>query len=255
MPTIELKGQSQLEAMRRAGQIVAELLERLQEAVAPGVTTGALDQMAGELILRLGGTPAFKGYRGFPGFICTSVNEEVVHGIPGRRVLQAGDLLSVDVGARVSGYYADAAITVPVGRVSPEAERLMAVTREALARGIAVAMPGRHLSDISHAVQAAVEAEGFSVVRDYVGHGIGASLHEPPQIPNYGAPGIGPVLKVGMVLALEPMVNAGGPEVEVLADGWTAVTKDRRLSAHYEHTVAITDQGPEILTECPKKKP
>ncbi len=250
---IELKSPSQLEAMRRAGRIVGELLARLQAAVAPGMTTGALDALAGETIAELGGLPAFKGYRGFPGYICTSVNDEVVHGIPGPRVLKAGDIIGLDVGARADGYYGDAAVTVPVGAVSDEARRLITVTRQALEAGIAMAVPGQRLSDISHAVQRVVEAAGFSVVREFVGHGIGTQLHEEPQVPNYGPPGTGPVLKAGMVLAIEPMVNAGRPEVEVLADGWTAVTRDRRFSAHFEHTVAITERGPEILTQCLKK--
>ncbi|OGX39404.1 MAG: type I methionyl aminopeptidase [Omnitrophica WOR_2 bacterium RIFCSPHIGHO2_02_FULL_68_15] len=252
---ISLKGPSELVSMRAAGRIVGVVLERLQAAAVPGVTTAALDALARDTIAELGGQPAFKGYRGFPGYICTSVNEEVVHGIPGPRVLKAGDLIGLDVGARVDGYYADAAISVPIGPVSDEARRLLAVTEQALAAGIAQASPGRRLSDISHAVQTTVEHAGFSVVREFVGHGIGVQLHEPPQIPNYGPAGTGPVLKPGMVLAIEPMVNAGRPEVEVLEDGWTAVTRDRRLSAHFEHTVAITEQGPEIVTGCPKKKP
>jgi len=252
---IDLKTPAQVDAMRQAGRMVAQLLQRLQEAVLPGVMTGALDTLARETIAQLGGTPAFKGYRGFPGYICTSVNEEVVHGIPGRRILKAGDIVGLDVGVCAQGYYADAAITVPVGPISEAAQQLIAVTREALARGMAMAVPGRRLSDISHAVQTAVESAGFSVVREYVGHGIGTQLHEDPQIPNYGSPGTGPVLKPGMVLAIEPMVTAGRPEVELLDDGWTAVTKDRRWSAHFEHTVAITEDGPDILTQCPKKKP
>lgn len=250
---IIVKGPAELAAMRAAGRIVGELLVRLREAAAPGVTTASLDALASATIAELGGAPAFKGYRGFPACICTSVNDEVVHGIPGRRVLTAGDIVGLDVGARVDGYYADAAITVPIGPVSEQAQRLMAVTEAALAAGIAQALPGRRLSDISHAVQTAVEQAGFSVVREFVGHGIGAALHEPPQIPNYGAPGAGPVLKAGMALAIEPMVNAGRPEVDVLADGWTAVARDHRWSAHFEHTVVVTEQGPEILTGCPKK--
>ena len=245
---IALKSASELASMRAAGRIVGTLLVRLRAAVAPGVTTAALDALARDTIAELGGQPAFKGYRGFPAHICTSVNDEVVHGIPGARVLKPGDLVGLDVGARVDGYYADAAITVPVGPVSDEARRLMAVTEQALAAGVAQAVPGRRLSDISHAVQTIAERAGFSIVREFVGHGIGTQLHEAPQIPNYGPPGTGPVLKAGMVLAIEPMVNAGRPEVEVLADGWTAVTKDHRLSAHFEHTVAVTEPGPEILT-------
>ncbi len=245
---IALKSASELASMRAAGRIVGTLLARLRAAAAPGVTTAALDALARDTIAELGGQPAFKGYRGFPAHICTSVNDEVVHGIPGARVLKPGDLVGLDVGARVDGYYADAAITVPVGPVSDEARRLMAVTEQALAAGVAQAVPGRRLSDISHAVQTIAERAGFSIVREFVGHGIGTQLHEAPQIPNYGPPGTGPVLKAGMVLAIEPMVNAGRPEVEVLADGWTAVTKDHRLSAHFEHTVAVTEPGPEILT-------
>lgn len=250
---IEVKTASQLERMRRAGQVVGKLLSVLPEAVRPGVTTLELDELARETIRRFGAEPAFKGYRGFPAHICTSVNEEVVHGIPSRRRLQEGDIVGLDVGAVLEGYYADAAITVPVGRVSEKAVRLMEVTEQALAAGIAMAVEGRRLSDISHAVQKAVEGAGYSVVRDFVGHGIGTQLHEPPQIPNYGAPGYGPTLQSGMVLAIEPMVNQGKPEVKVLEDGWTAVTADGTLSAHFEHTVAVTGESPEILTRWPKK--
>jgi len=252
---IELKSESQLQIMRRAGRIVGELLEILKVSVEPGVTTLELDDVARETILRLGGKPAFKGYRGYPAHICTSVNEEVVHGIPSDRKLKKGDIIGLDVGAVVEGYYADAAITVPVGEVGPEVSRLLEVTRQALERGISMATKEHRLSDISHAVQTAVESQGYSVVRDFVGHGIGTQLHEPPQIPNYGQPGFGPKLKPGMVLAIEPMVNQGKPEVEILTDGWTAVAKDRKLSAHFEHTVAVTESGPEILTLCPKKNP
>ncbi|MBI4313689.1 MAG: type I methionyl aminopeptidase [Candidatus Omnitrophica bacterium] len=252
---VEVKDARALDKMRKAGRIVGELLERLRETIAPGVTTAELDRLAGSIIQELGGQPAFKGYRGYPAYICTSINEEVVHGIPRDRVLKEGDIVGIDAGARVEGYYGDAAVTVAVGRVSEEARRLMEVTRQSLEEGIACVMPGRRLSDISHAVQTAVEKEGFSVVREFVGHGIGTRLHEPPQIPNYGPAGTGPVLKAGMVLAIEPMVNAGGMEVEILDDGWTAVTKDRLLSAHFEHTVAVTEHGPEILTLCQKKKP
>ena len=251
---IELKSPAQVEAMRKAGRIVGELLTRLQRAVAPGVTTGQLDELARRTIEELGGEPAFKGYRGFPAHICTSVNEEVVHGIPGPRVLRAGDIIGLDVGARINGYYGDAAATVAVGKISAEARRLIEATRDALVQGITMAVPGRRLSDISHAIQTAVESKGFSVVREFVGHGIGGQLHEAPQIPNYGPPDTGPVLKAGMILAIEPMVNAGGWEIEVLEDGWTAVTRDGSLSAHFEHTVAITERGPEILTQCLKKK-
>jgi len=245
---IELKSPSQLETMRAAGRIVAEVLEALRKAVRPGITTLELDEVARGTILKGGGKPAFKGYRGFPAHICTSVNEEVVHGVPSRRKLKEGDIVGLDVGAVVDGYFADAAVTVGVGEILPEAADLLNVTQEALKEGIAFARVGNHLSDISHAVQKSVESHGYSVVRDFVGHGIGSELHEPPQIPNFGKPGFGPVLREGMVLAIEPMVNQGQPEVEILPDGWTAVTKDRKISAHFEHTVAVTQAGPEILT-------
>lgn len=201
------------------------------------------------MILKLGGIPAFKGYRGFPGDICTSINEEVVHGIPGKRRLRDGDILSLDIGVKFSGYYGDAAVTIPVGSVSKEVKRLLEVTEEALYVGIGYARQGMRLSDLSHAIQTHAEKNGFSVVREFVGHGIGAKMHEEPQIPNFGEPNHGPRLKKGMVLAIEPMVNTGGPEVEILRDNWTAVTKDRKLSAHFEHTVLITDKEPEILTK------
>ncbi len=252
---IELKSPSQLQIMRRAGCVVAEVLEELRQAVRPGVTTLELDELARVAIVRLGARVAFKGYRGFPGNICTSVNEEVVHGVPSRRKLVRGDIVGLDAGAIVEGYYADAAITVPVDGISQEVERLLQVTEEALADGMAMATPGHRLSDISHAVQNRVEGRGYSVVREFVGHGIGTQLHEPPQIPNYGAPGYGPILKAGMVLAIEPMVNQGKPEIRILSDGWTAVSVDGSLSAHFEHTVAVTEGAPEVLTKCPKKNP
>ncbi len=245
---IELKSPSQLETMREAGRIVAEALEALRKSVRPGITTLELDEVARGTILKAGGKPAFKGYRGFPAHICTSVNEEVVHGVPSRRKLKEGDIVGLDVGAVVDGYFADAAVTVGVGEILPTAADLLNVTQEALKEGIAFARVGSHLSDISHAVQRVVESHGYSVVRDFVGHGIGTELHEPPQIPNFGKPGFGPVLREGMVLAIEPMVNQGQPEVEILANGWTAVTKDRKISVHFEHTVAVTQAGPEILT-------
>lgn len=246
---IELKSESQIEMMRHAGRIVGEVLERLSQAVRPGISTQEMDDLAAQAILRLGGKPAFKGYQGFPANICASVNEEVVHGIPSGRKLKNGDIVGLDVGVVVGGYYADAAVTVGVGRISPEAADLMAVTELALMKGIAMARPPQRLSDISHAVQTTVESRGFSVVRDFVGHGIGSKLHEPPQIPNYGKPGFGPELKVGMVLAIEPMVNTGGSAVRIKEDGWTAVTIDGKWSAHFEHTVAVTEDSPEILTK------
>ncbi|MBI3322981.1 MAG: type I methionyl aminopeptidase [Candidatus Omnitrophica bacterium] len=245
---IELKTPGQIERMRQAGRVVGEVLAELRVSVGPGVTTLELDELARATMARLGARPAFKGYRGFPAHICASVNEQVVHGIPSGRALREGDIVGLDVGAVVDGYYGDAAVTLPVGAVSGKAQELMRVTEQALERGIGMARPGGRLSDISHAVQAEVESHGFSVVREFVGHGIGTQLHEAPQIPNYGKPGFGPELKPGMVLAIEPMVNQGAAAVRILEDGWTAVTVDGSLSAHFEHTVAIGEDGPEILT-------
>ncbi len=250
---IELKSPSQLDRMREAGSIVGEILGALKEAVRPGVTTLELDKLALEIMVKRKAKPAFKGYRGFPAHICASVNEEVVHGIPSHRKLKGGDIVGLDVGVVMDGYYGDAAITATVDGIPPEVAELVAVTEQALTAAIRMATPEHRLSDISHAVQQVVESHGFSVVRDFVGHGIGTRLHEPPEVPNYGQPGFGPQLQPGMVLAIEPMVNQGAPAVEILADGWTAVTKDRKLSAHFEHTVAITDGEPEVLTRCPKK--
>ncbi|PIQ81712.1 MAG: type I methionyl aminopeptidase [Candidatus Omnitrophica bacterium CG11_big_fil_rev_8_21_14_0_20_64_10] len=252
---IELKNSVQLDKMRSAGRILGQLLEQLGAEVRPGITTQALDEIAERFIRQQGGQPAFKGYRGFPATICASVNEEVVHGIPSDRRLKAGDIVGLDVGAIVEGYYADAARTFPVGEISREARDLIATTEAALNAGIRQARPGNRLGDISHAIQAVAEEGGYAIVRDFVGHGIGTRLHEPPEVPNYGEPGRGPVLEAGWVLAIEPMVNLGGAAVEVLPDGWTAVAKDGKISAHFEQTVAVTPQGPEILTECPKKKP
>lgn len=245
---IELKSREEVAVMRRAGRVVGEVLRLMGEMVAPGRSTADLDRAAEEFIRSRGGRPAFKGYNGFPATICASINEQVVHGIPGPRTLKEGDLISIDVGAIVDGFYGDAAATFPVGEVSPEARRLLATTKEALARGIAQVAPGNRLSDVSHAVQACAEEAGFSVVREYVGHGIGRTMHEAPAIPNYGPPGRGLRLKAGMTLAIEPMVNAGGYEVEVEEDDWTVVTRDGSLSAHFEHTVAVTPEGPLILT-------
>jgi len=245
---IELKNTAQLERMRLASQIVAETLDLMREAVQPGITTLELDRIAEEHIRKRGALPAFKGYNGFPATLCTSVNEQVVHGIPGLRTLQSGDIISIDCGAVYDGYYGDAAITLPVGDISEELKQLLRVTEESLMLGIAKAKKGNRLYDISHAVQTHVEAHGFTVVRDYVGHGIGRAMHEEPQIPNFGKPGRGPRLEVGMVLAIEPMVNLGTYEVKTLDDRWTVVTKDGKASAHFEHTVAITENGPEILT-------
>lgn len=245
---ITLKSQRELELMRRAGRIVAEVLAIMAEKIRPEMKTLELDQLAGKHIRKAGGIPAFKGYRGFPASICASVNEQVVHGIPGLRRLQEGDILSIDVGVNYKGYYGDAAATFPVGQVKPEANKLIEVTRESLARAIEKTREGNNLSDISHAVQSYAESKEFSVVRNYVGHGIGTEMHEEPQIPNFGPPGKGPKLASGMVFAIEPMVNVGTWQVETLEDNWTVVTQDGNLSAHFEHTVAIVAGKPEVFT-------
>src|SRR3990172_9298445 len=248
---IILKSAQEIELIAKASRVVALTIAFLRGRVKPGVTTTDLDRLAEEFILREGARPAFKGYRGFPATLCTSVNEEVVHGIPSpKRRLKEGDIIGIDVGAIVEGYYGDAAVTLPVGRVSDEAARLMEVTEAALAAGLAQVKVGNRLSDISHAVQTVAEAEGYSVVTDFVGHGIGRNLHEDPQVPNFGKPGEGPRLKEGLVLAIEPMVNLGKHEVEVLSDRWTVVTRDKSLSAHFEHTVALTSDGPKVLTRA-----
>lgn len=234
--------------MREAGRITAMALRVVGDAVRPGVTTGELDAIAETAIREAGAAPAFKGYHGFPATLCTSVDSQVVHGIPGARVLREGEIVSVDCGAIVDGYYGDSAMTFPVGDVSCEARRLMEITRGSLEAGIARCLPGMRLHDISAAVQEVAEGAGFGVVREYVGHGIGRAMHEDPQVPNYGQAGTGPTLKAGMVLAIEPMINAGRPDVRSLDDGWTVVTADGHLSAHFEHTVAITEDGPMILT-------
>jgi len=247
---IELKNANQLERMRNAGRIVGETLRLMRELAKPGVTTIELDRMAEEYIRAQGAVPAFKGYNGFPATLCTSVNEQVVHGIPGLRCLESGDIISIDCGAVIDGYFGDAAVTLPIGQVGQDILNLLKVTEESLMLGIAQAKIGNRLYDVSYAVQTHVEANGFSVVRDYVGHGIGRAMHEDPQIPNFGKPGRGPRLEVGMALAIEPMVNMGTYEVQTLKDHWTVVTKDNRPSAHFEHTVAITENGLEILTRC-----
>ncbi|MDA8212670.1 MAG: type I methionyl aminopeptidase [Clostridia bacterium] len=246
---ISCKSERELNYMRDAGQIVARTLAEIKQAVSPGVTTQELDDLAEKFIAKQGAVPAFKGYHGYPACICASLNEEVVHGIPGLRQLKDGDIISIDVGAVINGYYGDSALTLPVGNISAEAARLLEVTEASLYQGIEQAKDGNRLSDISHAVQSHVEAQGFSVVRDYVGHGIGSSMHEEPQVPNFGRPGRGPRLRPGMTLAIEPMVNTGGFDVRTLLDNWTVVTKDSSLSAHFEHTIAITEAGPEILTK------
>jgi methionyl aminopeptidase len=246
---IVCRSAAELEQMREAGRLVGEVLTELAAAVAPGVSTADLDELAEKRIRQAGATPAFKGYHGYPATICASINDEVIHGIPsGRRVLNEGDIISIDVGASLDGYFGDSALTLPVGKISEPAAALLRVTEEALYKAIDEAKPGNRVSDIGHAVQKHVEAYGFSVVREFVGHGIGQRMHEEPQIPNYGEPGHGPRLAEGMVLAIEPMVNAGTAAVKVLADGWTAVTRDKSLSAHFEHTVAVTAGEPWILT-------
>lgn len=246
---IILKSDKEIGYLRDAGQIVAETFVEIKKAIKPGVTTLELDQIAEKYIKSRGAIPAFKGYHGFPGNICASVNEEVVHGIPGLRKLKNGDNVSIDIGAVINGYNGDSAVTLPVGEVDAEMQKLLDVTEQSLYKGIEQAITGNRLSDISHAVQSYAEKYGYGVVRDYVGHGIGRNMHEDPQIPNYGNPGRGPRLKSGMTLAIEPMINMGTFEVKALDDGWTVVTLDRKPSAHFEHSVAITDNGPEILTK------
>jgi methionyl aminopeptidase len=248
---IVCKSPAEIEKMRAANQLVARVLEDLAAMVAPGVSTADLDAAAEAKVRAAGAEPAFKGYRGYPATLCASVNEQVVHGIPNRRALVAGDIVSLDMGVKLSGYYGDSAVTVAVGPVDDEVRRLLQVTQDALVAGIAEVKVGGRISDIGHAIQRFVEAQGFSVVREFVGHGIGAALHEEPQIANYGEPGRGPRLAEGMTLAIEPMVNMGKAAVKVLADGWTAVTKDGSLSAHFEHTVAVTKNGPDVLTMKP----
>ncbi|KAI4453509.1 methionine aminopeptidase [Holotrichia oblita] len=235
--------------LRDAGKLVAQTLNEVEKAVKPEVSTKKLDQVAVNYIKQRGGIPAFKGYNGFPGNICTSINEEVVHGIPGVKKLKSGDNISIDIGVIINGYYGDAAITVPVGDVDEEMRRLLKVTEESLYIGIEQAVPGNRLGDISNSIQVYAEKHGYGVVRDYVGHGIGRSMHEAPQIPNFGRPGRGPRLKSGMTLAIEPMLNMGTYQVKTLGDNWTVVTTDNKPSAHFEHTVAITENGQEILTK------
>ena len=245
---IVCKSQAELERMRVANALVAKVLEELQALVAPGATTNELDMLAESRVREAGAVPAFKGYHGYPATLCASVNDAVVHGIPSDRRLAEGDILSLDMGVVLDGYYGDSALTVAVGKIPEQAATLLRVTRQALERAIERVKVGGRVSDLGHAVQQCVEASGFSVVREFVGHGIGTQLHEEPQIPNYGEPGRGPRLLEGMVLAIEPMVNAGSPEVRVLEDGWTAVTRDGSLSAHFEHSVAVTKDGPVILS-------
>jgi methionyl aminopeptidase len=248
---VVLKSTDEIEKMRRAGRVVREVLELVRSHVKPGATTLDLEKVAEARLAELGAKPAFKGYHGYPCVLCTSVNSEVVHGIPSKkRVLKEGDIVSLDFGAVIDGYFGDAAITVPVGeKIAPGTAQLLRVTEASLRAGIAVVKPGATLGDIGAAVQGVVESHGFSVVRDFVGHGIGANMHEEPQVPNFGEAGRGMKLRAGMVIAIEPMVNAGKPDVRVLKDGWTAVTDDGSMSAHFEQTVAVTDTGARILTE------
>ncbi len=246
---INIRTREEIELMRESGRLVAGALDLASELVGPGVETGALDREIEGYIRGNGATPEFKGYQGYPATICASVNEEVVHGIPGSRVLRNGDIVGIDVGVRKNGYVGDGARTFAVGGITEGTERLVRVTRETLDLAISIVREGVHLSDISHAIQQMAEDAGFSVVRELTGHGVGTELHEEPEIPNYGNPGLGPVLKAGMILAIEPMLNAGGPGVETLADNWTVVTADRHRSAHFEHTMAVTATGADILTQ------
>lgn len=245
---ITIKNVEEIAVMRRAGRIVAEVFELMREKIRPGITTGELDMLAERLIRKRGAVPLFKGYNGFPGTLCMSVNEQVIHGIPGKLVLQEGDIVSVDVGARIDGFCGDAARTFAVGRIAPEVQRLLDVTEESLNAGIGQAVIGNRIGDIAHAVQTVAEAAGYGVVRDYTGHGIGRDLHEAPDVPNYGTPGRGLRLVSGMALAIEPMINMGTHQVRELKDGWTVVTLDGKPSAHFENTVAITPDGPVVLT-------
>ena len=245
---IVCRSHAEIEKLRRVNQLVGRVLAELKQLAVPGATTLEIDRVAEDRVRAAGAEPAFKGYHGYPNTICASLNEQVVHGIPSDRKLVEGDVISLDMGAKLDGFFGDCAVTVDVGRVAPETARLLKVTEEALFRGIEAVKPGGRVSDIGAAVQEHVEKHGFSVVREFVGHGIGTSLHEEPQIANYGPGGRGPRLSEGMVIAIEPMVNAGKPAVKVLADGWTAVTRDGSLSAHFEHTVVVSSDGCEILT-------
>jgi len=246
---ILIKSEEDLKMLKRSGKILSKIMHRLKKFIRVGISTIEIDRLAEKLITDENVVSAFKGYNGFPANICTSVNEEVVHGIPGQKMLKDGDIISLDAGINYKGYISDVAITLPVGRIDPKVQKLVEVTRNALSQGIKQARVNNHLSDISYAIQTYVESQGFQVVRQFVGHGVGYSLHEDPQIPNFGLPHQGEVLKKGMVLAIEPMVNTGTWECKILDNGWTAVTKDGFPSAHFEHTVAITEAGPEILTD------
>lgn len=246
---IPLKSDKDIQMLKRSGEILAKVMRELESHTKEGISTLEIDTLAEKLVLKHGAIPAFKGYRGFPATLCTSINEEIVHGIPSERRVKEGDIISIDLGVNFKGYFSDAAITLPVGRVDQKINKLIQVTKKALAEGIKEARPDNHLMDISFRIQSYVENNGFSVVRQFVGHGIGLNLHEEPEIPNFGAPHHGPLLKKGMVLAIEPMVNMGTWESEITGNGWTAVTKDGLPSAHFEHTVVVTEKGPEILTD------
>ena len=245
---ISIKSSQELEILREAGKILSHITRELSRSLKSGITTKQVDDEAQALMQKNNVIPAFKGYRGFPGCICLSVNEQVVHGVPGQRILMEGDLVSLDVGIIHENYFSDTAVTVGIGRILPQFQKLIDATQQSLYEGIAQARVDHYLSDISHAVQRYVESQGFSVVREFVGHGIGRRLHEEPEVPNFGSPGKGPILKEGMVLAIEPMVNFGTWQTRILDDGWTVVTQDGKPSAHFEHTVAVTKNGPEILT-------
>jgi methionyl aminopeptidase len=245
---IIIKSPAEIESMRQSGRILASVLGELKLLVQPGIRTRDLDLYAERRVRELGGVPSFKGYRGYPASLCVSVNEEVIHGIPSGRVLQEGDIVSLDFGVLYEDFHSDAALTVPVGKVNGNALKLIAAAESAFLAGMRRMIKGAHLSDVSYAIEETVRREGFSVIRQFVGHGIGRALHEEPQVPNFGPPGRGPRIETGLTVAIEPMIAAGGWEVEVMEDGWTAVTKDRSLSAHYEHTVAMTEDGPQILT-------
>lgn len=246
---IEIKNPEEIEKLRQAGRVLARIVADLKPNIRAGIKSQDIDQIAEELIRKSGGLAAFKGYRGFPTSVCVSINEEIVHGIPGERTINEGDIVSLDIGINLDGFFSDTAFTVGIGAVSHQKQKLINTARKALEIGISKAKVNNHVGDISAAIQRFVESQGFSVVRDFVGHGIGKMMHEDPEVPNFGQAGQGPVLKAGMVLAIEPMVNMGGWESEVLENGWTAVTKDRKFSAHFEHTVAITSKGPEALTK------
>lgn len=245
---ITLKSPREIETMRRSGKITSTVLTALMKAAHPGMATAELDRLAERGIREAGGVPTFKGYNGFPASICASVDDQVVHGIPGPRVLRSGELLSIDIGTTLDGYVSDSAVTIAIGEVSQAARRLLEVTRECLTIGIGQMQRGKHVGDIGAAVQAHAERNGFGVVRELVGHGVGQAMHEEPQVPNYGEPGTGTELRVGLVLAIEPMITQGSPKVRILRDGWTVVTQDGKLAAHFEHTIAVTEDGPKILT-------